>query len=469
MIFMNTKSFLAAIVAAMACGLCAAQSTPPQATDEQRGADSAPNYTLPAMEILGFDFLLNRYNHRFSGVTDYDVSLDSIRRNLHSSWVVDADPFNINQLGHPYQGSMYHGFARSSGLDFWPSMGLTFAGSIGWEIAGEQTRPSRNDQVASGVGGSFLGEALYRMANLLLEKGGGVSPFWREAGAAVISPSNGFNRLVYGKHYGKDLGAIFDSREAPYYSRLQLGAMGTVQNLSGLSSLLHRNEVQANFALDYGMPGKPGYQYRRPFDYFAFEATATSAGSFESLMTRGLLMGRDYAVGDSYRGVWGMYGTYDYVSPQTFRVSTTAVSVGTTGEWRASDSLAVQGTALAGVGYAAVGALNGAADDYHYGVSPQVLLALRVIHRDDMSFDLTARDYFVSRAAAGPGGQDNIARVDASFTKRLKGPHAVTLKYLWNRRDATSTALGSRSQTRGTFGVFYTLLGHDGFGHVDWK
>ena len=76
------------------------------------------DYTLPALEIVGFDFLLNRFNHKFSGSHDYDVSLDSIRRNLRSSWVTDRDPFKINQFGHPYQGSMYHGFARSSGPRF---------------------------------------------------------------------------------------------------------------------------------------------------------------------------------------------------------------------------------------------------------------------------------------------------------------------------------------------------------------
>jgi hypothetical protein len=449
---------------AAACLACTAAFG--QAADSPSEPAREPGYTVPALEILGFDFLLNRYNHATSGVTDYDVTWSSIRRNLHSSWVVDNDPFNVNQLGHPYQGSMYHGFARSSGLGFWPSMGLTFAGSAGWEIAGEQTRPSRNDQVASGIGGSFLGEALYRMANLLLEKGGGLPPFWREAGAAAVSPSNAFNRLVYGRGTGR----IFSSNGAAYYSRLQVGAMGTAQNRSGFSQVLHRNEGQANFALDYGLPGQPGYEYRRPFDYFAFEATASSGAGVESVFTRGLLLGRDYAVKDTVRGVWGLYGTYDYLSPQSFRVSTTALSLGTTGEWRASDKWAVQGSVLGGVGYAAVGALNtGLSDDYHYGVSPQALVSMRVIHGNDLSFDVTGREYFVAKASTGPGGHDNIARIDASLTWRVKGPHAITVKYLGNRRDATSTALGSRSQSRGTVGIFYTLLGQDGFGHVDWK
>ncbi|MDA8129002.1 MAG: DUF3943 domain-containing protein [Betaproteobacteria bacterium] len=149
-----------------------------------------PDYAFPAWEIVGFDILVNRVN-RFAGSQreDYQVTLDSIRRNLRSSWGTDRDPFEINQLGHPYQGAMYHGFARSAGFDYWHSLGYTFAGSALWEIAGENTRPSRNDQIASGIGGTFLGEALFRMSSLVLERGGGMPRFWRETVATAIAPS----------------------------------------------------------------------------------------------------------------------------------------------------------------------------------------------------------------------------------------------------------------------------------------
>ncbi|MDR7377124.1 hypothetical protein J2X19_001782 [Rhodoferax ferrireducens] len=425
------------------------------------------NYALPALEILGFDFLLNRFNRRFgSSRDDYDVSLGSIRRNLHSSWGVDDDPFKTNQLGHPYQGSMYHGFARSAGFNYWESLGYTFAGSAAWEIAGEKTPPSRNDQISSGIGGTFLGEALFRMSNLVLEKSDGVPRFWREAGAAMISPSTGFNRLLQGRR----LDTIFASNNPAYYSRLQVGLMGTAQNVPGTSTQVKRNEAQVDFSLDYGLPGKDGYNYRRPFDYFSFQATASSANVFENVMTRGLLLGNDYAVGKSYRGLWGLYGSYDYISPQAFRISSTALSLGTTGQWRASESVMVQGTAMAGAGYAAVSTINGASDrDYHYGGAPQALLALRVIFSDRSSLDLTGREYFVSGVASGRGGHDNIVRVDVAYTWRVYKQHGITVEYLLNRRDATFPDLGDRTQSRGTVGVFYTLLGHDRFGAVDWR
>ncbi|MDB5942540.1 MAG: hypothetical protein JWQ13_2106 [Ramlibacter sp.] len=458
-------------VVVMAHGLCAGQGLKPRPSeqpDPQVEPVMEKSYSVPAWEILGFDFLLNRYNRVYSGVPDYDVSFGSLRRNLRRSWGVDSDDFNINQLGHPYQGSMYHGFARSAGLSFWESAGYTFAGSIGWEIAGENTRPSVNDQIASGIGGAFLGESLFRMASLVLEHGDGVPRPMREAVAAVISPSTGFNRLAYGKRFD----TIFASRNPAYYSRLQLGLMGTAQNEQGLSTLLKRNEAQANFSMEYGLPGKDGYRYDRPFDYFAFEATGSTANAFETVMTRGLLFGREYsAAKDRYRGIWGLYGSYDYISPQTFRVSSTALSLGTTGQWRASDSIVVQGSAMAGLGYAAVGTVRrGSERDYHYGTTPQALLALRVIDGDRTSLDMTAREYFVTRVNAnGPGGHDNIARAEISLTRRVHNLHAITIKYLWNRRNASFPGLENTRQTRGTVGIFYTLLGQDRFGTVDWR
>ncbi|MFC5496852.1 DUF3943 domain-containing protein [Caenimonas terrae] len=460
-------------LALVAPALCAAQADglkprPSQLPVPEVEPVMEKSYSIPAMEIVGFDFLLNRYNHAFSGSPDYTVTLESIRRNLCSSWAVDSDDFHINQLGHPYQGSMYYGFARSAGLGFWESAGYTFAGSIGWELFGENTRPSVNDQIASGIGGTFLGESLFRMASLLLEHGEGVPRPMREVAAAAISPSTGFNRLVYGKRFD----TIFASRNPAYYSRLQLGLMGTAQNEQGISTLLKRNEAQANFSMEYGLPGKDGYHYSRPFDYFAFEATGSSANVFETVMTRGLLAGGEYsAAKDRYRGIWGLYGSYDYISPQTFRVSSTALSLGTTGQWRASDRFVVQGSVMAGIGYSAVGTVHGGTErDYHYGTTPQALVALRLIDGDRTSLDLTAREYFVTHATNNaPGGNDNITRAEISLTHRLHKLHAITIKYLWNRRIASFPGIEDSRQTRGTVGIFYTLLGQDRFGTVDWR
>ena len=470
--WIETAAAASLIVIQMASAPAASAQAMPAAS-----AASAPNAVkaersdaIPALEIIGFDFLLNRFERSFgSDRNDYRVDLRTVRTNLRSSWDTDHDPFRTNQLGHPYQGSMYYGLARSTGHGYWESAGYAFAGSAFWEIAGERTRPSRNDQVASGIGGTFFGEALFRMSNLLLEQGGGLPRFWREAAAAAISPSSGFNRLAYGDRFG----GVFSSHDAAYFSRLQFGYARDLHTQLGSSTAeVKKSEGMVDFSIDYGLPGSKGYHYTRPFDYFNFQATASTANGFESLTTRGLLVGAPYEIGAAYRGVWGLYGSYDYLAPQTFRVSTTAISLGSTAQWWLSDAMSLQGTAMTGLGYAAVGTTRGAVGerDYNYGVAPQALLSLRLTHSDKASLDLTAREYFVSRIASGTtGGHDNIVRADASLTVRLSKQQAVTLRYLGNRRDAVFDGSGASRQSRSTVGIFHTLLGQDRFGAVDWR
>ncbi len=448
------------------------------ATDATSSTAADRSYAIPAIEIVGFDFLLNRFERSFgSDRNDYRVDLRTIRTNLRSGWSTDHDPFRTNQLGHPYQGSMYHGFARSTGHGYWESAGFAFAGSAAWEIAGERTRPSRNDQVASGIGGTSLGEALFRMSNLLLEQGGGLPRAWREVAAAAISPSTGFNRLAYGNRFG----GIYSSHDAAYFSRLQIGyARDTHTRLGSSNDNVKESEGLIDFSIDYGLPGAKGYTYTRPFDYFNFEAAASTANGIESVFTRGLLVGEPYEIGATYRAVWGLYGSYDYVSPQTFRVSTTALSVGSTAQWSLTDELTLQATAMAGLGYSAVGTTRGAARiamggsvgdrDYNYGVAPTTTLALRLVHSDRAALDMTLREYFVSSVASGTsGGHDNIVRADVAFTYRVSKQQAVTLRYLANRRDSAFDGFGSNKQSRATVGIFYTLLGQDRFGTVDFK
>lgn len=455
------RRWTAALLGAAAC---TAQAQPAP-------AETAPprDYLLPAAEIVAFDFLLNRYNHRFSGSTDYDVSGASVRRNLRGPWVTDNDPFSVNQFAHPYQGSLYHGAARSAGLGYWTSVGYTFVGSLAWEIAGEQTPPARNDQVASGIAGSFLGEPLFRMARLVLNRrGAGDGPdAWRSWAAAAISPPVGLNRALFGSRFD----AAFDDHDPVYYSRLRLGAERVAQSELGSTTRLRRHDATVDFALDYGLPGQPGYTYHRPFDYFAVRFVAGTGQGVRTLSTQGLLLGTDYAMGDRYRGVWGVYGHYDYFAPQLFNLSATGLSIGTTAQWWLAPQWALQGTALAGVGYAAASTQRGAADDrdYHYGMAPQASLALRLIAGSRWSLDTSAQKFFVGHIANRTAGHDDLERVDAALTWRVSGRHAVGMQAVRWHRDASYPVAGDRSQTLTTVGVYYTLLGLDTFGTVEWR
>jgi hypothetical protein len=184
-----------------------------------------------------------------------------------------------------------------------------------------------------------------------------------------------------------------------------------------------------------------------------------------------LLYGNDYSLGPSYRGVWGLYGTYDYIAPQIFRISTTAAAVGTTMQCWLSKSVALQGTVLAGVGYGSAGTIHGIGErDYHNGVTSHGMLASRLIFADRAALDLELHDYYISDVASQEkGGSENVARGNVSITVRVHNLHGITLKYTVSRRDAHYRDLADRRQTVGVISLGYTYLGQTRFGAVDWR
>ena len=198
----------------------------------------------------------------------------------------------------------------------------------------------------------------------------------------------------------------------------------------------------------------------------------SSAQRVETLSTRGLLFGTDYALGDHYRGIWGLYANYDYLAPQIFHVSTTSLSLGTTAQWWAAKDIALQGTVLAGLGYSAASTAR--------GVSRQPRLPLRhrlawlagaARHRRHPRGRSTSRPRVVSvgRLTRCPAGRDDISRIDAAFTWRLRGPHAIGIHYVWSHRSASFPNADGRRQSLGKVGLYYALLGQQSFGAVDWR
>lgn len=433
------------------------------------------SYLIPALEIVGFEFLLNQYDRNVIDEDVYGSSLSSFGKNLQSSWIYDEDNFTTNQFAHPYAGSIYYGFARSAGLNYWESLGYTFAGSFLWETAGETGRPSINDQFATGIGGSFLGEPLFRMANWILDRGGDKPSFSRELAAAVISPSNAVNRHAFGERFRGG----FASKEPAVYHRLRVGTdIATQVSGETVDNFVRRERVLADFSFDYGLPGKPGYTYDRPFDYFQFAVgfITHSASTLDNLSARGLLYGEDYQAGDDYRGVWGIYGSFNFVAAEIFQVSTTAVALGTTGQWWVSENVALQGTVMTGLGYGAASSIGDSGvtalsvPDQHYGVTPQAFLALRLIFGDVAMIDLSGREYYISGIASeDPGDNQTVNRAQISFVLRVYERQAIEIQYVGAHRDGNYRHQPDVHQDVGSIGIYYNFLNDAHFGAVEWR
>ena len=441
-----------------------------------RDREGDKSYLIPALEISTFILLLNGVDRLIysdeieEGEKEYNSTLSTTWEHLvDGRWGIDQDNFFMNQFLHPYQGLIFHGIARSNDLSYWESSAYTLAGSFLWELAGETTPPSVNDLIASGIGGSFFGEPLFRMAHLLLESDGGKPGFWHELGAALLSPPVGFNRLVFGERFQ----SLFPSHDPATFLRLRLGInLNTNGNNDHRFGAIDSSHATVDWIMDYGLPGKPGYRYTRPFDYFhfAFSAIDRIEKPIENVMIHGLLRGNTYEAGNSYRGVWGLYGGYDYISRDIFRISSTSASFGTTFQWWLSQEVALQGSVLGGIGYAAAGAIEGSGErDYHYGVAPQGLLAMRLIFGDRAMLDFTGQEYYVSSMGATDSGTENIVRLNVGLTVRIYGRHALGIRYSTSSLDSNYSNLAERHQTMGTYSLFYTFLSDTKFGAVEWR
>ena len=212
------------------------------------------SYVLRVVEILAMDVAFNFVGRVLYEPATFEVTSKTIRRNLRGPWVVDDDPFQVNQFGHPYQGAMYHGIARSNGLNYWTSMAYTFASSALWEIAGETSPPSRNDQIASGIAGSFLGEPLFRVSRLLLERADNGPGVWRKLASVLVSPPTGLNHLMVGNPAGPR------RPDAVPFSdiRAQFGVTAITADDSRAVSSLALDQPRVALSMDYGYPGSAG-------------------------------------------------------------------------------------------------------------------------------------------------------------------------------------------------------------------
>ena len=449
----------------------------------QPAAASEENHKLlPAAEITTFLALLNVYdrvvypNETQDGKKVFSSTLSTTWDHIRTQrWVYDPDPFNVNQFFHPYQGATMYGLARSSGHSFWTSLVHANVGSFIWKMAGETDPPSINDMITTGQAGSLLGESLYRIADLVLKNGTGPTPnALHELTAALISPPAGVNRRIFGERFKAKLP---DTAPATYW-QVRVGANldAVARDYSAPVSLLRR-DATTEFSISYGLPGQTGYDYTRPLDYFDFQFSLLSSASnpIENVMIRGLLAGRETEGGDNSHGIWGVYGTYDYISPHLFRVSSTALSLGTTQQLWIVPGVALQGSALGGVGYGAAGSTtviastptNAAIRDYHFGVTPQALVALRLIAGHRAMFDMTAREYYVSGVGSDDAhGSETIFRGNFGVTLRVYGASALGVQYVASTRDARYSKQPSNKFSEGTVTIVYSLLGGNTFSAV---
>lgn len=125
------------------------------------------NYFLPLLEGTVANGLVWAFDRWVLNADYANISVHTMKQNLQTGFVWDNDNISTNMFFHPYNGSLYYTLARANNLNYFASLGYAAIGSLTWELLLEREPPSLNDFLATSVGGSALGEVLFRLSGVI--------------------------------------------------------------------------------------------------------------------------------------------------------------------------------------------------------------------------------------------------------------------------------------------------------------
>ncbi|MBM7114784.1 DUF3943 domain-containing protein [Archangium primigenium] len=385
-----------------------ASEIPPQEEPPRAPPADAPlrrDYLVPALEGVAVNLGIFTFHNLLTLEPFALISWDTVKSHFdgRAGWTFDVDNFVVNQFAHPYHGSVAFAAARSSGVPFWQSGVYTFVSSLMWEYFAENEAPAINDQITTTLGGIFLGEVLHRTYRVVIPEGGGrVSPLRRLTGV-LLSPASALNDWIFGGEVSPgDIDAA-----PPLYFTLTPGLSLTTRlrerTENGPRLLVDQGaQVTIGGELTYGAVGDPLWRYHRPFSYFDASASVTFPGTIMGdIYIRGLVVGSQYGGATSrLRGLWGLFGLYDFGANNIVQVSSVGVGLGTTLQWNLGRRVYLQGTAIvAGLGFAAAGSLgleSKLVRDYHIGPGVAGVLEARLVRPGLGMLRLRAREWQVN-------------------------------------------------------------------------
>jgi hypothetical protein len=278
-------------------------------------ARNAGNYLWPLVDIVGINFGLWAVPYA-SGSPFVKVNPSVWEEHFRSGPQWDDGEFEVNQLGHPYQGSMYFSAARVNGLSFWEAAPYTLAGSWMWEYFMEHEQPSTSDFLTTTIGGTFLGESLYRLSNAIRnDSTSGSTRLLREIAAMAVNPVSGLDRVFTGKAWADGPAGT----TVPLRMNLRAG----VDGLGQPEDTGWGTTFRARIRFDYGdLYAKS--RVTTPFEVFHLALSLSGSDTIlgQTLDGTGVLLGRRYSAGPSQASLLAWVMSFQYFTNGTAKLLT---------------------------------------------------------------------------------------------------------------------------------------------------
>lgn len=249
------------------------------------------------------------------------ISLKTIRENFKHGFDWDNDHLSTNMFAHPYHGSLYFNAGRANGFNFWQSELFALGGSAMWELFMESEYPSKNDIIATPIGGAALGEVFYRTSDLMLDsRTSGCERFGREALSFLLSPMRGLTRILSGEAWEKKPTAGREFSNPPY--RLDI-SLGTRLLASHDNDRLLKAGASARIGLEYGDRYASS---TTPYDYFSLLMELNMMKT-QPVLSRveiiGSLFAKDVINTKRCNLTLGLYQHFDFFDSDTIRTDYT--------------------------------------------------------------------------------------------------------------------------------------------------
>ncbi len=245
--------------------------------------------------------------------------------NMSHGWVWDLDDFEVNQVGHPYQGNNYFTSGRANGLSFYESAALTAFGSATWEYFGETNLPSVNDFINTTLGGIALGEMFHRASWLVRDtRATGRGRRWREIGALALDPLTGLNRFRTG-----DANRMTDKPPDMVPSSIEgFTSAGVLWRGSETRAVNATGQPFLELDMLYG--NLQAGESKTPYDAFTVRLRFGGGATFSEARVRGRLLGEPFGGGGKMQ--FTMMQSYDYQANDAYRIGSQSIegAVGTT-------------------------------------------------------------------------------------------------------------------------------------------
>ena len=288
-----------------------------------------------AIETLGVNVLFNLMNRALRPAEEreqFKVGFSSWWDNLKYGFEWDDNAFQVNQIGHPYQGGLYFNAARSNGMSFWESAPYAALGSATWEFFGETHHASMNDFITTTVGGMAIGEMLYRAGWLVRDttKSGGARTK-NEILAMLIDPVTGANRFLSGdaKKVSERPSELSSVRAV---SDLEAGVLWRGDNTRAVNAT---GEPYLQMNLAYG--DLLGTSSRAPFDAFNVDVRFGGGSAISEANIRGRLYGRRFGKAGEPGSQFMVMQAYSFSSNNVYEFGGQSVGPAVTNRHALSD------------------------------------------------------------------------------------------------------------------------------------